>query len=210
MPAIPPTDYVSALRPFLNPITPPEDEPFFAALGRFIASYAIAEHQVHLLARHLTRLNDAKARIIFSGMRLNDLAERIRGLLRTTRATEKRYNEVDNCLRQLDLIATQRNNIVHRFVLYTHGQIEVTNIIISKSIDVSERQMFKINDFENMDSDCAAITIRFRIICGGREVPLRNWARSPWRYKSPQPNPKAKQRRSAARQRKHRPPASRG
>jgi hypothetical protein len=67
----------------LPPLQPtPENEPYFAALGRFIVSYAMAEHQVHLLARHLSRLSDAKGRIIFSSMRLSDLSERVRGLLR--------------------------------------------------------------------------------------------------------------------------------
>jgi hypothetical protein len=192
--------------------TPPEDEPYFAALGRFITSYAIAEHQVHLLARRLTRLNDAKARIVFSGMRLGDLAERIRGLLRVTRTTIKRYNEIDLCLQQLDFIATQRNNLVHRYVIYQHGQIEVTNIVVSKSIEVSERQIFGIADFESMDSDCASITLRLRVVCGGLEVPppLLKWARWPWRYKPPQPARRPKQRHSTLRSQKRQPHASRG
>jgi hypothetical protein len=114
--------------------TVPEDEPYFAALGRFIASYALAEQQVHLLARHLTRLTDAKARIVFSGMRLGELSERIRGLLKVTKATAKRYNEIDHCLQQLDLIAPQRNNLVHRFVRYSEGKIIVTNTSSSLNI----------------------------------------------------------------------------
>jgi hypothetical protein len=202
--------YAAGLLNFLKTAVPPsEDQPYFAALGKFITAYAIAEHQVHLLARRLTRLNDAKARIVFSGMRLGDLAERIRGLLRVTKATTKRYNEVDACLQQLDLIATQRNNLVHRFVLYKHGQIEVTNITISKSIDTFEIQKFTIADFENMDSDCSSITIRLRIICGGTEASpeLRKWARGPWRYKPPQPAQKPKQPRSIPRSQKRRPHA---
>ena len=161
------------------------------------------------MARHLTRLNDAKARIVFSGMRLSDLAERIRGLLRVTRATKKRYNEIDSCLQQLDFIATQRNNLVHRFLLYRDGKIEVTNIVVSKSIDVSERQFFGVPDFENMDLDCSAVTLRLRVICGGPEVspPLLKWARWPWRYKPPQQAQKAKQRRSTPRSQKRQPRA---
>ena len=57
----------------------PESEPgYFAELGRMIAAYARAEAGVHVLARHLSRVPDAKARAIFGRMRLPDLIEVIR------------------------------------------------------------------------------------------------------------------------------------
>jgi hypothetical protein len=176
--------------------TPPEDEPYFAALGKFIASYAAAENQVHILARRLTRLNDTKARIVFSGMRLGDLSERIRGLLRATDVSTKRYNEIDACLRQLDLIATQRNNLVHRFLQHKDGEIVVTNIILSKNIEVYEEHSFKLSDFEHMDDDCTAITIRLAL-AGGQRLQgitpvMREWMRRPWRYTRAQPTPPKK------------------
>jgi hypothetical protein len=186
----------------LNPPPPlPEDEPYMAALGRFIVSYAMAEHQVHLLARHLTRLSDAKGRIVFSGMRLGDLSERVRGLLRVTKASTKRYAEAEACLQQLDLIATQRNNLVHRFVRYHNKRILVTNIVIAKSVETAEEQVFTKDDLEQMDHDCAAITIRLRLLCGGPEMTpmIRKWARGAWRYKRPWPNQKPKQRHSGSR-----------
>jgi hypothetical protein len=194
------------------PIPPRADEPYFAALGRFIAAYATAEHQVHLLARHLTRLNDAKGRIIFSNMRLGDLSERIRGLLRATKANQRRYNEADICLQQLDRIATQRNNLVHRFVKYHNSRILVTNVVIAKSIETAEEQVFTKTDFENMDLDCTAITLRLRLLCGGREAKpnIRKWAREPWRYKPPQPTRKQKRHPSTPRSRKRQPRASEG
>jgi len=152
----------------LGPPPPlPEDEPYMAALGRFIVSYATAEHQVHLLARHLTRLSDAKGRIVFNGMRLGDLSERVRGLLRVTKASPKRYAEADACFQQLDLISAQRNNLVHRFVRYHNKRILVTNIVIAKSIEAAEEQVFTKDDLEHMDGDCTAITIRFAIAMRG-------------------------------------------
>jgi hypothetical protein len=182
----------------LQPLQPsPEDEPYMAALGRFIVAYAMAEHQVHLLARHLTRLSDAKARIIFSSMRLGDLSERIRGLLRVNKASQKRFNETDVCLQQLDLIARQRNSLVHRFVRYHNKRILVTNIVISKSIETAEEQVFTKDDLEHMDDDCTAITLRLRMLCGGGikiKPDVRKWIREPWRYKPPQPIRKPKRR----------------
>jgi hypothetical protein len=179
----------------------PEDEPYMAALGRFIVAYSAAEHQVHLLARHLTRLSDVKGRIVFSGMRLGDLSERIRGLLRVTRASAKRYTEADTCLQQLDLIATQRNNLVHRFVRYHNKRILVTNVVIAKSVQTAEEQVFTKDHLAHMDDDCTAITIRLRLLCGGPEVttPIRKWARRPWRYKPPRPIRKPKARFSTSR-----------
>jgi hypothetical protein len=196
----------------VNPPKPtPEDQPYYAAFGKFIASYAGAESQVHVLARRLTRLSDNKARIVFSGMRLGDLAERIRGLLRVTEASNKRYDEIDGCLRQLDLIATQRNNLVHRFVTYEAGKITVTNIVNSKSILAHEWDTFTIADFENMDSDCTAITLRLWASLGNKLKPhLKPWVHEPWRYKPLRPAQKPTQHPSTPRSHKRQPPASRG
>jgi hypothetical protein len=172
---------------------PPEDEPYFAALGKFIASYAMAEHGIHLLARALTRLSDAKARIIFSGMRLGDLTDRIRGLLRASKASEKRCREVDACLVQLGLIADQRNKIVHRFISYSAGAIVVTNFVIAKSTMALEFDRFSISDFGNMESDCVAISLRIGVVADARhrksaKPDLIKWAGLPWRYKPRRPS----------------------
>jgi len=207
-------DYVRHLLPFLEP-TPGEDEPYFAAIGKFIASYATAEAQVHLLARKLTRLSDAKGRIVFSGMRLGDLAERIRGLLRIANASSKKTTEIDECLRQLDLIATQRNNLVHRFVNYKEKKIVVTNVVTSKTVEDAELHTFTITDFENMDSDCTAITVRLAVYApaGGKPTKLtkalRAWVYAPWRYKPPRPVQKPKQRPSIPQSQQPPHPASR-
>ena len=61
----------------------PESEPgYFAELGRMIAAYARAVAGVHYLARHLSGLPDAKARAIFGRMRLPDLTDLIRQMMR--------------------------------------------------------------------------------------------------------------------------------
>ena len=55
-----------AVSPFLSALAglqgkpAPEDEPYFAALGQFIAAYALAEANVHMLARHLTNLPERR------------------------------------------------------------------------------------------------------------------------------------------------------
>jgi hypothetical protein len=108
------TFYGSSLYNMLQypPAPPDSDDPYFAALGKFIASNASAEHTVHSTARRPSHPTEAKARIIFSGMRLGDLVERIRGLLRATKVSDKKYNEIDACLVQLEAISEQRNKLI--------------------------------------------------------------------------------------------------
>jgi hypothetical protein len=187
----------------------PDDEAYFAALGRFIASYASAEHSVHTVARKLSRLTDAKARIIFGGMRLGDLTERIRGLLRATRASDKKYNEIDACLIQLDLISEQRNKLVHRWVSYHDGLIWVSNITIAKVIGSSETISLRMSDFTNMNADCSAISYRLQFHGRVGDPSLLKWARSPWRYKPAQPDAGQKPRHKAPQSPKRQPLSSR-
>jgi hypothetical protein len=181
--------FVDALLPFLSPTLPPkEDDPYFAALGRFIVSYASAEHEVHGLARRLSNVTDAKGRIIFSGMRLGDLAERVRGLLRVTKASNRIYDETGACIAQLNLIAGERNKLVHRFVMYRKHEILVTNVPIAKSMASAEIETFTLSDLESMDLDCLAIRLRLSRIRNRKSSAnlsreLIEWIQRPWRYK---------------------------
>src|SRR5207244_300537 len=119
---------------------------------------------VHGLAIRLSRVTDAKGRIIFSGMRLGDLAERIRGLLKATRVGPKLLSEADACLAQLDTIGTQRNKLVHRFVMYHDDAIWVTNLPIAKSEASMEYERLSLVDLSNMYIDCNCITLRLTYI----------------------------------------------
>jgi hypothetical protein len=211
-----PFPYASTLYNIFNPPSPPpEDDPYFAAYGRFIANYAAAEQAVHFLARRLSRLTDAKARIIFSGMRLSDLAERVRGLLRVTNSTSKKYNEIDACLTQLDLISDERNKLIHRWVIYSNRKIWVSNVATAKIRASFEVVSFDIDDFKHMNDDCLAISFRLTRYIGQYALsrPSRKslaWARSPWRYKRTAPNTPQKQRQKAPRSPRPRPAASGG
>jgi hypothetical protein len=108
--------------------TPLEDTPYFAAVGRFIVAYANAEAVLHLTTRLLSSMPEDKARIIFAGMRLTDLAARLRPILLLEGNKSPRYKEVDACLTQLDIIATERNKLVHRMVSYSEKTIRASKI----------------------------------------------------------------------------------
>jgi len=208
-----PLSYASPLLNLLNQ-SPPEDEPYFAALGRFITSYATAEAGVHMHARTLSRLTDEKARIIFSGMRLGDLSERVRGLMRVTKSSPKTYTETDTCLTQLDIIARQRNKLVHNLVSYKNQVIFTTNAVTAKSLQSAESNLFTLVDLSNMNADCVAISFRLSHIRTPKklrkatEKDLLLWAQKPWRYKPALPNIQKKRPQKAPGLQKPRPDAS--
>src|SRR5690348_5317017 len=88
----------------LYQIRPEEEAAYFESLGRLVAAYAAAEASVHQLVRKLSSLSEEKARIIFAGMRLGDLSERIRGIIRLYPDIIENSDEVEPCLVQLDII----------------------------------------------------------------------------------------------------------
>src|SRR4051812_15828423 len=101
----------------LFPDTPLATEAeYFESFGRFIAAYALAEAGLHEVARLLSKLSEGKARVIFANMRLGDLTDRIRGMLRSELAEGDSFKEFDTCLVQLAAISDNRNKLIHRTV----------------------------------------------------------------------------------------------
>jgi hypothetical protein len=88
-------------RAFMGEVWPESEPGYFAELGRMIAAYANAEAGVHVLARYLSGMPDAKARAIFGRMRLPDLIELIRQMMRVDEKPDGVNQEIDTCLIQL-------------------------------------------------------------------------------------------------------------
>jgi hypothetical protein len=167
-----------------------QSEPgYFAELGRMIAAYASAEAGVHFLARYLSGLPDAKARAVFGGMRLPDLAERIRRMMRVDKIPDNIYQDVDACLVQLGAIANQRHKLVHRNVESSEAYLSVSNSLTAKSLAGIEADVFSYLDLESVKLDCIAIFQRFLAIVSpdilGQDA-INAFVRAPWRYKPPQ------------------------
>jgi hypothetical protein len=78
----------------------PEDE-YLAALGGVVTGYASAETAVHILARHLSGLEDDKARIIFGGMALGHVIDRIRRMLALDDVDAATVADIEACFIQL-------------------------------------------------------------------------------------------------------------
>jgi hypothetical protein len=177
---------------------------YFAALGRMIAAYAKAEASVHMLARHLSGLPELKARVIFSSMRLPDLTDRIRQMMRLDAMPADTCQDVEACLVQLDAIASQRGKLVHRMIEYAGEGLTVSNIWTAKSLLAIERNTLSARDLQQMTTDLGAIFLRLLAVITphmplNQDAEIREMTRAPWRYKpSPGALPKNQRRKTTA------------
>jgi len=128
-----------------------------------------------------------KARAVFGGMRLSDLTERIRQMMRIDKRQDGIYQEVDACLVQLSVIADQRHKLVHRMVEYAGSHLSVSNALTAKSLAAIEADVFSERDLRNMQIDCGSIFLRLlRVIAPDIHVEdgeVDALVRAPWRYK---------------------------
>jgi hypothetical protein len=194
---------------------PPRDETaYYAAFGRFVAAFALAEAGAHIAARYFSGLGEDAARVIFSGMRLSDLAEKLRKLTRKT----GHFQEIDELLTHLDLISKERDKFVHRLVEYDRQTgFRVTNRLTVKSLDNVEQHTFTIEELKAMEDDCKAIF--FRLGVSAKQLDEIRFAGSgltlgamymQWRYKPPSRAKKPKQRRASPQSRRRQPRPSQG
>jgi hypothetical protein len=163
---------------------------FFSIVGKFTAEYAQAESAARMFARSLSGMPIAKAKIIFDGMRLGDVAERIRGLMRYENVESGKYDDIDACLIQLDKIATQRNNLVHCCLVYAEKATRIEGIEVDK---------ISFEYFEIMTLDCLAITARLKSVTNDKlkamfSRELLELIYLPWRYI---PTPQTQKKKSA-------------
>jgi hypothetical protein len=127
------------------------------AIGEFIVAYAYAEIALHILARKLTGMKDAKARLFFGGARIGDVSEKIKSLLAISKRSPKTIARVRICLKQFDVIGTQRDKIVHRAATNDLGRITITNYLTAKSLLHAEIDNFTVSDLKAMTADCHII-----------------------------------------------------
>jgi hypothetical protein len=175
------------------------DTPHFEAVGRFISSFASAEAAAHALARKLSGLTDKKARVIFGGMRLGDITDRMRGMMLADVVAEKIYTDINSCLTQLNFIADQRHKLVHRSAMYFANKLIVSNLMTAKSVENAELNVFSTTDLSAMDSDCFIIYLRLHRhadddLVQVNEVAIQHLLTLPWQYKHEKPKSQNKQR----------------
>lgn len=163
----------------------PSEDDYYAAVGKLITSYAKAEAAANIFTRKLSGLSDESARFIFGGMRLADLTERLKNLAKYH--NHESCEEIENILKQLDIIKSERNKIAHMEAEYKHSiGIELTNISTAKSLGNTSKEIFTIEHLSQMESDCIIIYFRFYMLTHGElelSEEIINWLRSPWSYR---------------------------
>jgi hypothetical protein len=147
---------------FTKPATPDETA-YFAAYGRFVAAFALAEAALHVAARHFSGISEENARVIFGGLNRGELGEIVRKLTMNT----SQHEEVDALVKQLEAIAKERNKLVHRMVEYDPKEgLKVSNSLTVKVVEKVENKTFSISDLNDMEDDCKRIFIRFGLLRG--------------------------------------------
>ena len=97
-------------------------------------------------------------------MRLGDVSERIRAMLRIDKIEKEIYNEVDACLIQLSAIADRRHRLVHRVSNYAFGTLIVTNHAMAKSMENAEFERFDTPELNDMHRDYLRIFLRLNYV----------------------------------------------
>ena len=184
-----------------------DDTPYYAALGRFVTYYAAAEAAVHMLARKLSGLSDQKARVMISGLRLGDVQSKVKALMKISSPGTATQTTIEQCLTQLDVIATNRDKLVHRIVSVKGETLNVTNIFTAKSLLTHEEESFTIHDINCMQGDCMIIyarleRVRLPSLKKGDSAEFARSIASPWFYKPQRPETRGKQRDQSSRSRR--------
>lgn len=184
----------------------PDEDRTFAAFGRFIASYALAEAGFHIAARSFSGMPENKARIVFAGMRLGDVIERVLRLVNET----PHAKEIEELSNQFNLIGAARDQFVHRLIEYRHREgLIVTNRLTCKTVTETEPRTFTVPELEAMEYDCRVIFGRLALATNHPDASNVNTDVSmmglfgSWRYKTPERDTPKKQTRTARKELKH-------
>jgi hypothetical protein len=176
----------------------------YELVGRFVTTFASAEAAVHVLARKLSGLSDEIARVIFGGMRLGDVTDRVRGIMRINKVAAETYAVVDACLVQLNHISDRRHRLVHRTSIFQDGDLIVTDILTSRSSATAEMQQVGQRELKDMIMDCVHINLKLSAIADPAEAletfepAVQEVLQSPWQYKHVPPKPPNQQPRKAS------------
>jgi hypothetical protein len=197
-----------ALKLFNEPST---DKTHYEVLGRFIVAFANAEGVVHVLTRKLSGLSDDKARILFGGMRLGDVIDRLRQFMNLDDMPKETFDEIDDCLSQLAKISDRRHRLVHRGSRYSKDGLTSTNFMTSRSIQHIEIDNFPEQLLKDLMLDAAAIFLRLYAILRPEKASAQTLAimksRS-WQYRPAPPATRSRARRKTRAKRKPQPLAS--
>lgn len=181
---------------FYKKITPP-DETYFDALGRFVDMFAKAETAIQFVFWHYAKINHDVARALLTGVRSDDVLNRLNRLRQVGQMSDKTFNELKPLLEQYSQINSVRNGILH----YGAQAAEDGSRFVSdafKALTPIDAKVFPISTslLTDMTYDLRKIAVHLHTGHMGRPSLLakHEWINEllckPWRYKPAHSQPK--------------------
>jgi hypothetical protein len=167
---------------------------YFAALGRFIHSYARLEVGLHVLFRHCLGLGDA-GRSLSAGEsadRLMAMTSRVATARRLEQAT---IDEIQSVFSHIRDISKLRNSLIHRGAEIYGDDIISSNLMTARTVEEAEILRMNLTDIEAATSDCRTASLRLSAIVipnapnlntdAAREALARAWVYKPLQQERP-------------------------
>ncbi|MBS4045782.1 MAG: hypothetical protein KG075_05515 [Alphaproteobacteria bacterium] len=163
---------------------------FWQLLGQFVWLFSFVESNVKDVLWQLTKMQPQTARAVLSGIKIDAAMSLIRRLSEAEDWPQKRRSEVEHVFRQLALINSFRNDILHKFWDVEGRKLTVSNVL---SVHIPERiqeTTVTMGDLKRMIADLTRINFSLLYFSLGEET--RGYRsllhRKPWLYKPPQTN----------------------
>lgn len=143
---------------------------YYVALGRFIDRFSRAESAIEYVLRHYAGVGPKVAVAIFSGVRVDAATKQIKRLAESTKLTQERRTELEDCLTQLDVINGARNAILH----FGANDIAEGKGVVTNELKRGERATwFPISpdSLDKMFDDLRRIVTLLLMYHAGRPIP---------------------------------------
>jgi hypothetical protein len=132
-----------------------------SALGLLVSNYAKVETLLQVYARRLLGMDDARARIVFAGVRVCDLLTRIRGLQTVSQVDAATVVEYETLEKQIRRISEARHLLVHNGVSITEDDSVLSHKgLVSRAVDTFQEQYFTVEALTAIANDLGCIAVR--------------------------------------------------
>ncbi len=189
-----------------------KDAPYYAHHGRFVQRYTGVESALHLMFRHVLGSGDETGRAISGGMRLADVINTTKRLMKTRNLPVAQQDDFKAITDHLGEITKLRDFLVHRSSYFDGRIVTSTNETTSKSVDDIQVLKLNIKDIDGAANDCARVMFRIAALIWGPNHGLPPEAvqnmLEPWSYKHRQPETPNRVSRSNPQEPQHPPPPS--
>ena len=134
---------------------------YWAALGRFVASFAALENQIQLTLRHYTGVTDPIAQAVFSGVKAETGIGFIKRLHEALMVPDEDCEMLNHAALHLGKIRRIRNDLLHYGATYDTGGVF---IISNRLVALTEKRIIETKItagiLDNMSYDLGMIEMR--------------------------------------------------